>query len=256
MITQILFFLLIVSISVYAQIPNSNILIQNMKEKVYKPSDYTNVYFDLNNRSIIQTASKWDENTYEDFVGFRDSVVTGSFTKAFEKQYILILKWNYPENFGFSHVSNFGPLSQFIVFDSNYQQISKIFFQDASTEFKDILDIDNDGINEILLTGMYCNQGVCMNWINVFYKNIEEPVLNYCSEMSVFSAFTGEYDEGYTNYISNNGKFMIEVTKFSKLYLSEYDSRIIKEENCQRIYKYQKGIFTLEAGNNCELEGY
>jgi len=251
-----IFILVLLNGFVYAQAPNSNILLQNMKEKVFKPEGYTNIYFDINNRSIIQTAEKWDEKTYEDFVGFNDSVVSGSFTKPHENQYILVLKWNSPENFSFPHVGNFGPLTQYIIFDDNYNQISKVFFEDATSNLKDVIDIDKDGIDEIFTTGMYCNQGVCHSWVNIYYKEITEPILNYCSEMSIISVMNGEYDEGYTTYTASNGKFIIDVMKISKLYLSENDARIIKEEKCQKVYNYKKGKFTLETLGKCELEGY
>lgn len=251
-----IFLLIIVNISLYSQTPSSIELIGNMKEKILKPDGYTNVYFDLNNRSIIQLSEQWGEKSYEDYVGFDDSVVSGSFTNSYSNEYILILKWNYPENFSFPHVGNFGPLTQFVYFDSNYKQISKVFFHDATTELKDIIDIDNDGINEIFLGGMYCNHGVCMSWINIFYKDMTEPVLSYCSDMTVVSALQGEWEEGYTNYIAKDGLFQVDITRIKKLYLSEADSRIIKEETCNKIYKYSKGVFKMETGINCLLEGY
>lgn len=245
----------ILSSNLFAQLPSSYELISNMKNKTIKADGYENIYFDYEKASLIIAAKKWDEKTQEEYTGFTDSVVQGSFTNSFIKEYLLILKWNYPENYGFSHVENWGPLSQFVIFDSNYNQVSKVYFKDASTSLKDIRDIDQDGIEEIFLEGGYGNQGYFDTWTDIYYKDLTTPALHYFSESNASGVGSGEHEESYTTYETSKGTFTINVQKVTKLFLSDEDVRIINEITCKREYSYKKGKFSLVSGKECEVEG-
>lgn len=257
LIRSILFIVLFgISSNVLAQLPSSYELIKSMKNKTIKADGYDNIYFDYEKGSLIIAAKKWDEITQEEYTGFTDSVAQGSFTKAFVKEYLLIVKWNSPENYGFSHVENWGPLSQFVIFDSSFNQVSKVYFKDATTILKDIQDIDSDGINEIFIDGSYGNQGFFQTWTGIYYKDLTEPVLHYISEMNASGVIGGEHEEANTSYETGKGIFTINVNKVTKLFLSEVDVRIVNEITCKREYSYRKGKFNLISGKECDLEGY
>jgi hypothetical protein len=252
----LLIFLVNIS-SLKSQLIEPEQLINNIKEKIYKPTGYDNIYFDLNKKSIVNTGDFEVKKTVEEIVGYEAKVYGGSFLNKNEKEYLLHLKWNSPEKyFSFPHVANFGPLNQFIVFDKDYNQISKINFQDATRELKEIVDIGNTGLNEIFMEGTYWGQGMCENYIEIFFRNFEEPILSYYSELKCVECFLKEYNEEVSSYKIENDNFIVNITKYSYLKLSDSDIRKVKESNCQVIYKFKDGKFNIISGKDCELEGY
>jgi hypothetical protein len=248
----------------YAQIPTSELLINNLKQRIYQPTGYDDIYFDLDKQSIIQSKGLSNDKTTEEIVGYEANVYPGSFQNPNKKEYLLHLTWNMDKATFFPHAGNFGPLNQFVVFDSILNQISRIYFQDATEDFKEIVDIDNNGLNELIMEGYYAQMGVENKWINVFYKDFEKPALNYFSETKVLDAsaflysqkYPVEYEQDTSSYNIENGKFMIKMTKHLYFALSESDIRKKNEENCERVYLFKNGIFKLISGENCEIEGY
>jgi hypothetical protein len=244
---------------IYSQIPSANLLLSNIKKKIYQPPNYKDVYFDLNKGSIIYLNNAWYNGTVEKEVGFTDTVFQGSFLNRGAKEYLLNITWNNSDLF--PHVDNFGPINQFIFFDSSFNQISRIYFQSACSELKEIVDIDEDGVNEIILNEWYCGMGTCAYGTEIYYKNLDTAILSYCSEMEFYMPKeTGYSDEmtkeGVSDYIIEKEKFTVKITKYNYLRVSYKDVRFINEEQCQCIYSYSKGKFQLLSGKDCELEGY
>jgi hypothetical protein len=229
-----------------------------MKEKIYKPKDYPDTYFDLSKKSIIQMKSFLSNKPLEEIVGYNAVVKAGSFLNKNAKEFLLHIVWNWPTEISeFGHADNFGPLNQFIVFDNKYNQISDVFFQHASKGFVDIIDIGNTGINELVMEGNYCGQGYCQNYIEVFYKDFENPALFYISNKECLNEyFLGEYDGGKSDYKIDGNKFIININKYTNIRLSENDLRKTKEENCTQVYLFENGIFKLLQGKDCGLDSY
>lgn len=178
-----------------------------MKKKIYKLSDYQNIFFDLNNKSIIQTKGWQGNEPIEEIVGYESVIRKGSFLSKNAKEYLLHITWNSCSFFG--HVDNFGPLNQFIIFDDNYNQISDVFYQNAISVFVDIVDIDNTGINELIMESGYCGQGFCENFISIYYKNYTESLLTYVSKMECLNDFVKEYKERDVRSAEGRGLCMV-----------------------------------------------
>lgn len=237
-----------------AQELNAESFISNMKQKIYQLSEYQDYYFDLNKKSIIQMKSYDNNEPIEEIVGYNAVVREGSFLNKNKKEYLLQIIWNWPSYFG--HSDNFGPLNHFIVFDNKFNQLSDVYYQDATSEFKEIIDICNDGLNELIMESGYCGQGFSENFTSVFYKNFTAPILHYVSRMECLNDFAKEFDEGETIYKIEENKFIINITKNSFIRLSTTDKRKISEENCSRTYLFRNGKMFLINGRECELQGY
>lgn len=233
----------------------SDLLISNIKEKIYLAPGYNDIYFDLERKSITRISKNYNDQKEEDFIGYTAIVRNGSFINTHANEYLLIIKWKQSEDyFFFAHVENFGPMFQVVIFDSLYNQISPFYFQDASTEFKYINDIDNDGIYEVFLTGGYGNQGMFMEWLSVFYKDFEKPILNVMiAADNTQTMFNGEYFNATSTYYISMGQLNIETRIDYYIRMGKDDSRYLKTESCSDVYQYNKGIFKhIKNKLNCD----
>ena len=240
-----------------AQVPEPDFLIDRIKDKIYQPISTGNTYFDLSKKSVFQMAYYETNKPVEEIVGYNAIIRKGSFLNRNATEYLLHIEWNQPTKYiFFNHAENYGPLNQFVVFDSTFTQISEIYFQDATRRFIEVVDIGNTGIFELIMEGYYCGQGFCQNSIEIFYKDFENPALFYISNKECLNSFSSEYEEGKSNYTIEGNKFIININKYTVLRLSENDIRKTKETGCSQIYLFEKGVFRLMSGKNCELESW
>lgn len=183
----------------YSQIPSAETLKNNIKQKIFKVNrqdNYEDIYADLNNNSFIRIPNYYTgSNTKEEeFVVFDYSVYSGSFLNPNNKEYLLFVRLaddNYCSFFG--HSENNGNTTFIYIFNNDYKQISEVFFQDAPTHLIDIVDLDNDGLSEVIMESSYSQQGCSESWIQIFKKDFNNSLLRVVNYHScLLSGYKGE----------------------------------------------------------------
>jgi len=231
----------------------TNTLFGNIKETKFQINGYENIYMDLKKSSIINVAQNKEE--IFDFVG---DTYTGSFLNANKKEYILIVKLaegQYCSFFG--RADNGGKTTMIFTFDDKYEQIGEVGFQDAQTTFVEAVDIDNDGITELILESSYGAQGCNYKWWMIFRKNFNEPLLNLTKYQSCEdSGRLGEFIRLNSKFKIDEGKFLIE----SKLdYLIREndvsDIDLLRTEDRLDVYEINtEGMMHIPGDNNVQWD--
>jgi hypothetical protein len=97
-------------------------------------------------------------------------------------------------------------------FDSSFNQISSRSFLYTGTELISILDIDNDGLNEVIFSNVCMCQGDFQGWINIYCKDFTNPILKNEPYFQDFSeaAHMGNYCNFTTNIKEQNKKLVLD----------------------------------------------
>ena len=227
-----------------------HIFLNNIKQKVFKvkrSQGGEDVYVDLNTKSYISPGNPYVEE--EQFVKFEYHIFEGSFINKNTLEYLFIIKLSEESIVSFfGHAENYGNTTMFYIFDSLYNQISDVAFQDSYTELIDITDIDNDGINEIFMISTYSQMGNTYTWLMVFNKYFEEPILEVTIKVDYYSPKIGEFTTLNADYLIEKGMIIFN----SKLdyYLGlgsnedgSFDNRFIKTEYKRDAYEFKNGKF-------------
>jgi hypothetical protein len=231
----------------------TNTLFGNIKETKFQINGYENIYMDLKKSSIINVAQNKEE--IFDFVG---DTYTGSFLNANKKEYILIVKLaegQYCSFFG--RADNGGKTTMIFTFDDKYEQIGEVGFQDAQTTFVEAVDVENDGITELILESSYGAQGCNYKWWMIFRKNFNEPLLRLTNYQSCEdSGSLEEMTRLVSQYKINDGNFKVE-SKLDYLIRENYESDIdlLRTENRLDVYEINAdGMIHLPGENNVQWD--
>ena len=143
------------------------------------------------------------------------------------------------------------------MFNDKYEQIGEIGFQDSQTEFVEAVDIDKDGISEVIMESSYGQQGCNFKWWMIFRKDFNEPMLKLTNYKSCEdSGMRGEIKRLSSKYNVNEGKFIVE----SKLdYLNrkgdESNLDLLRTENRIDVFECKpEGINHLQGDNNIKWD--
>lgn len=229
----------------------TNTLFGNIKETKFQINGYENIYIDLEKSSIINV-----DQSIEEYFDFKGEVHSAHFLNANKKEYILIVKLadgQYCSFFG--RADNGGKTTMIFTFDDKYEQIGEVGFQDSQTEYVQAVDIDNDGITELILESSYGAQGCNYKWWMIFRKNFNEPLLRLTNYQSCEnSGSLGEMTRLVSKYEIKDGNFIVE----SKLgYLSrvndESDIDLLRTENRLDVYEINtEGMIHIPGENNVQ----
>lgn len=247
----IIFFLLVTK--GFAQELDTSLFLSNIKEKIFKIKDfdgnYRNIYIDLDRKSVTEAQEYiMDKKLEEQFPDFSYQIFNGSFLNKLQKEYIFVIRSGYYT----AHVENGGLTTFLYIFDKNYNQISERAYQYADEEIIDIVDVDNDGINEIITNDTYGQMGFVKTWINVYSKDLNFNQVKVVIPIYFNSDASGI---GGREYINVESDYRIEKSSLiidSRLdyYVcmgrnenSENDNRFMKSEIKHDIFEYKKGKF-------------
>lgn len=167
----------------FSQNPDPNILKSNMREKVFKidEGDINNVYVNFDKDIFINLGHDIQDKSYipeiED-AKFDLSVYQGSFLNKKSTEYLLFIRLAEGAKCSFfSHAANFGNTTFIIIFDKYYSQISKIYLFDSETNIVEITDINENGINEVILESSYGMMGCFQKWYEIYEKDFDKCLL-------------------------------------------------------------------------------
>lgn len=233
--------------------------LNNITEKIFKLKPINelgnDVYVDLNRKSVT-IAAKYPGEREETFTDFKYSIYEGSFLNKSYKEYLFVVYSGYYT----SHADNGGLTTFMYIFDNNYNQISERFNQYAETEIIDIVDIDNNGYNEIIMKDSYGMMGFFKEWISIYEKKFD--IKNNKLTVPVFfnSDFAGiggrEYINVDSEYFISNSSLIVESRLdyyicMGKMENYEADNRYIKSESRKDMFEYDNGLFKhIKDANN------
>lgn len=231
----------------------ANFLFSKIKDRKIHIKGYDDYFVDFTRNSIIDVR-QGKEETF-DFVG---DTYTGSFLNANKKEYILIVKLakdQYSSFFG--RADNGGNTTMIFTFDDKYEQIGEVGFQDSQTEYADAIDIDNDGITELIMRSSYGSQGCNYKWWMIFQKDFNDPLLKLTNYQSCEdSGQRGEIIRLNSKYIVDKGKFIVE-SKLDYLYREDEISELkfMKTDDRHDVYEFNSGgIVHLPGDNNVKWD--
>lgn len=241
--------LILISLTkLYSQSIDPNILLSKIQNRIFKHPYYSDIYVDLDKKSILSIDH--EKNTSkEEFFNFMLTSHHGSFLNKNNLEYLLVIKIDEISSF-FGHAGNWGNTTLIFLFDENLSQIGEIYSQDHNTEFIEVIDIDNNGLSEVIMKSYYGHMGCSQEWVMIFCQNFNEPSLTSVTHHDCEN--TGIPGE----IITLNSKYSVQnkkITFFSKLdYLisfgmnedtDETDVRIIKSEDKVDTYELIDGKF-------------
>jgi len=207
----------------------ANFLFSKIKEPKIQIKGYDDYFVDFTRNSIIDIRQDREETF--DFVG---DTYTGSFLNAKKKEYILIVKLAKDQYCSFfSRADNGGKTTMIFTFDDKYEQIGEVGFQDSQTEYVEAIDIDKDGITELILESSYGSQGCNFKWWMIFHKDFNEPLLKLTKYQSCEdSGISGEFIRLNSSYKVKDSRFIVE-SKIDYLYRKEDSSnfKLLRTEN-------------------------
>lgn len=223
--------------------------LENIKQKIINV-DGSGIYVDLNTNSYIQPRTYYSEKE-EIFVEFEYQIYEGNFINKNTLEYLFIIKL--PEGIYiefFPHVASYGNTTMVYIFDSLYNQISDVSFRNISTKLIDIIDIDNDGIDEVFMKSYYVfNCGVFMTSLSIFSINFRDSKLDRITELDAERCgISGDNITIKSDYLIESGKLVLN----SKLdyYIcmgtdedGNNDNRFYKTEYRQDIFEFKNGKF-------------
>jgi len=226
-----------------------NILFNNIKEKKFQIKGFEDYLYDLSRNAILDNRRGVEESFK--LVG---DAFEGSFINPYKKEYILIIslgKGQYCSFFG--HANNGGNTTLVFTFDENYNQIGEIGFQDSQTKFVQSIDIDNDGLHELILESSYGTQGYDWEWWMIFKKDFNEPKLKLTKYQSgEASSTSGEMTRLSSTYRIEDGKFIVD-SRLDYLYRDKNDNSLetLRSENRIDVFESNsEGIIHLPGDNN------
>ena len=195
-----------------------------------------------------------NRSTLEETFKFEGKANEGSFINPNKKEYILIMglaKGQYCTFFG--HADNGGKTTLIFTFDENYNQIGEIGFQDSQTKFVQSIDIDNDGLNELILESSYGQQGYDWEWWMIFKNDFNDPKLKLTKyQSSEASSKSGEMTRLSSTYRIEDGKFIVD-SNLDFLYRDKNDNSLETLRSETRIDVFEsnsEGIIHIPGDNN------
>ena len=239
------------------------IFLNNIKQKVFKVKRqqvFDDIYVDLNTQSYIKLGS-FDTEKEEVFVEFEFQIYAGNFINRNTLEYLFMIKVS-KDTFVhfFCHAENYGPTTMIYIFDSLYNQISEVTLRDSRTELIDIVDIDNDGLNEVIMksSDTYTG-GFFQAWLMIFNKYFSDPILEIVIEKDCeISGYVGESITLKSDYSIENGMliFNSKLDYYVCLGINEdgsIDNRFYKTEYKKDIYKYlNRKFYHIKDKNNVD----
>lgn len=236
------------------------IFLDNIKQKVFKvkrQQGFDDIYVDLNSKSYIKPGS-FNNEKEEVFVEFDFQIYEGSFINKSALEYLFIIKL--PENsfvYFFCHAENFGNTTMIYIFDSIYNQLSKVAFKDRSTNLIDILDIDNDGIDEVFMKSYYaCNSGIFITYLIIFSRNFNDSKLEIIIGLNAeISGVSGERITLKSDYSIEDGMLVLNSKLDYYICMGRNeddtpDNRFYKTEYKRDVFEYKNGKFYHIKGEN------
>ena len=233
---------------------------ENTYLKVKREGNLPEVFVDLIAKKYVQKT--YPENAYSEKEGhkvdFDYLVYEGSFKNPGEKEYLLqitLARESYVPFF--SHAENNGNTTMIILFNQDYNQISDVSFHYQCDSIIDLVDINEDGILEVITKGYYAIMGCNKNWINIYSINMDNSLL----EVTVDLDCENEMVEGNrislsSNYTIQNGGILFKSTlkyytcKFKSKRKGETINKFYKTEHKKDFYKFENNIFTHIENNN------
>ncbi|RPI18681.1 MAG: hypothetical protein EHM58_04215 [Ignavibacteriae bacterium] len=254
---KILIFL-ILSIQCYTQEIDTLRFYNNIKERVFLARGTNDIYFDLNKKSITKSSNKYYSNPEEEFLNFVYKIFKGRFLHKYNTEYLFVITLDsnsYLPFFG--HADGYGPSTLIYVFDSNYNQISKLYSQEKITEIIGVVDIDKNGIDEVIMKSGDGGQGCHREWITVYHKDfdINNELLNVITFQSCLESgnpgeslvVNAEYEiVEKTISIKTQIDYYIcmgQYDEYDEYGMLKIDNRFVKTEFKKDIYIYQNGNF-------------
>jgi hypothetical protein len=257
--------LFILYIDCIAQTPSPEALKNNLKQKIFKVNEgdkYESIYADLEKSSFLKVPNNvygnYNKKTEEEYVIFDYSVYNGSFLNKYAEEHLLFIRLakNSYCNF-FSHASNYGNTTFIIIFDKYYNQISEVFFQDAMTYMVEVCDINNDGLNEVIMKSSYGQMGCFENWIEIFEKDFNHNNLRVVDYHSCLeSGIKGESILLNSEYVIDSNRITFKSILDYYLCLgvdNDYKPilRFLKTEYKADEYEYRnKKFYHVKSDNN------
>ena len=204
----LLFFLF--STSTYSQEINIAQFVKEIKpRRIQIPRDesYPNTYLDLDKHICYEVTN----NTESVNVDYSTKLIEGSFFNKNDKEYTLCLLLTGDLLF-FGHAENYGNIYMTIAFDKNKKQIGEINFSQENTTFKEKVDINNDGLDELIFEDYYAQMGCMKTWIKIVSKN--KFIFNSTMEVSCENAGFKDYEFTLvkTDYSFFNSQFILNRT--------------------------------------------
>jgi len=237
----------------YSQIDSENLdpklFLNNITKKVFLIKGHDDAYYDLDRKSITK-ASSFGNPIEEEFFNLKYSVYKGSFVNPGKIEYLFMIKIPEGEfSSFFPHAENYGNTTLIFIFDENINQISEVYFQDYPTYLKDIVDINKDGLNEVIMESGYGQMGCFENWLMFFVKNFDEPKLRIVIEHDCSSSGTQVEKINLSSTYSLFDK-MIIFNSTLEYYLSmglnedfEPDNRFLRNEYRKDVFEYEVDTF-------------
>jgi len=249
----ILLFLL--NSNLYSQIDSENLdpklFLNNITKKVFLIKGHDDAYYDLDRKSITK-ASSFGNPIEEEFFNLKYSVYKGSFVNPGKIEYLFMIKIPEGEfSSFFPHAENYGNTTLIFIFDENINQISEVSFQDYPTYLKDIVDINSDGINEVIMESTYGMQGCSASWLMLFVKNFDDPKLSIGIEHDCSnSGSKGEKINLSSTYTIFDKMIIFNSTLEYYICMgvdenNESDNRFLRNEYRKDVFGYEVDTFEL-----------
>lgn len=198
-------------------------------------------YFDLKNKIWIDpTLKNEDQQFLEELTDYITQIVIGSFINSHNKELMLIL---HTGSIG-CHAENYGRTTFIIIFDDKFNQLSEIGRLNANETYKEKVDINKDGIEEVFFTNEYGMDGCLKKWIDIYSGEFREPKLSFsyfisCAEQGIKNK---NFIELNSNYKFEDSSIVFE-SKIDYYICKGYDNK--KERFIKKLLKtkYKRDIF-------------
>jgi hypothetical protein len=231
---------------------------KNTYLKVKREKDMQDVFVNLIAKKFIQEAYPNNSNSQKEVqeVNFDYLVYEGSFINKGEKEFLLQINLSKGSDVPFfSHAENFGNTTMIIIFNQEYNQISDISFHYQYDRIIDLVDINKDGILEVIIKGGYAQMGCSREWIDIYSVDMGNSLLNVIVEHNCeYVWFEGNRITLVSDYtIQNNGILLKSKLKYYKVTKkNKFDDKrkYYKTENKKDFYKFENNKFTHIDDNN------
>lgn len=243
------------SMSLYSQTIDPMILYNNISNKLIKISDFENIFFDLNKRSITKMGNSYNHYmAEEEFFNLQLNVIEGSFLNNYKREFLLTIDLDTNEYCTFfPGAANGGKTYQFYIFDENHIQIAGPFSHYYHSIIYDKVDINEDGIDEIFMYNSDGQMGCSWGWINIFSGNFNEPILHRYIAIYNNSQFPGEVVDLNSEIIIEDQKLIFNslldiFIVFGKKDLGdiwEIDKRLLRTEYKKDVYEFKNNKLEL-----------
>jgi hypothetical protein len=177
---------------------------------------------------------------------FDYQIKKGFFTQKNNVEYIFVIQC-VDSNSG--HVCNFGEMSTIYMFNRKLDIMKGPVCYSNFYKIKEITDIDNNGLNEIIVDiGGFTQMGYFEGYLSIFSNNLDSAIFNIKDYDAATGDFVDEKYESETKYKIENGLLTLFTTKITFFYDNKDERRDIDTNIIIHKYRLKDNVFYHVAG--------